>query len=219
MIYVGKKNRNRVKDLVVYEVDKDSGKVSGTVRAASGIMSADAEKALLKIDLFDVRMEIPDEKDPDNAAATQYVSYDSLPLRLNFKELLGEKNIHKKRKNMTIFELIHRVRNAKLTGEKAHREFARKVQAKELVEIHQRLCLSISPLMFVMIAIPLGITSHRKESSIGMLMSLVIMFVYYIFIILSDTLDKYPAMMPWLIPWIPIVLGQIGSLVMMRRAD
>ncbi|MDH3982328.1 MAG: LptF/LptG family permease, partial [Kiritimatiellaceae bacterium] len=82
-----------------------------------------------------------------------------------------------------------------------------------------RICLGMSPLMFVTIAIPLGIRSHRKESSMGMLMSLGIMFVYYIFIILGDAFDKHAAIFPWLFPWIPIVLGQVGGMVMMRRAN
>jgi lipopolysaccharide export LptBFGC system permease protein LptF len=73
--------------------------------------------------------------------------------------------------------------------------------------------------MFVLIAIPLGIKSHRKESSIGMVMSLGIMFVYYLFLILSDTFDGNPSMYPWLIPWIPIVGGQIVGIVLLRRAN
>lgn len=216
MIYVGKKNRNRVKDLVVYEVDKKSKKVTGTVRAGSGIMTADVENAILKIDLFDVRMEIPN---PDNPADLQYAHAKQYPIRLDFNELMGKKNISKKRKNMTIFELIHRVRMADLIHEGLVEDDIKKEKVRDLVEIHQRLCLSISPLMFVLIAIPLGITSHRKESSMGMVMSLLIMFVYYLFIILSDTFDKYPDMRPWLIPWVPILVGQVGGLLLMRRAN
>ncbi|MEA2068925.1 MAG: LptF/LptG family permease, partial [Verrucomicrobiota bacterium] len=88
MIYVGKKNRNRVRDLVVYEVDKESGKITGTVRAASGIMTADKEKSLLKIDLFDVRIEIPDPDHPDDPAKTNYVNAKKYPIRIDFNELM-----------------------------------------------------------------------------------------------------------------------------------
>jgi lipopolysaccharide export LptBFGC system permease protein LptF len=73
--------------------------------------------------------------------------------------------------------------------------------------------------MFVLIAIPLGIKSHRKESSIGMVMSLGIMFVYYLFIILSDTFDSSPYLYPWLIPWVPVVVGQLGGFILLRRAN
>ncbi|VGO15611.1 hypothetical protein PDESU_04196 [Pontiella desulfatans] len=218
MIYVGKKNRNRVKDLIVYEVDK-KGKVTGTVRADSGIMTVDKEKALLKIDLFDVRIEIPDPDAPDDSAKTRYVNARKYPIRLDINELTGKKTLTKKRKNMTALELIHRIRNPEQNQEWMGKKDLVVERTRDLVDFHQRMCLSVSPLMFVLIAIPLGIKSHRKESSIGMLMSLVIMFVYYIFIILSDTFDKDPHLYPWLMPWLPIVFGQIAGLVLMHRAN
>ena len=219
MIYVGKKNGNRVRDLIVYEIDRKTGAVSGTVRAGSGIMTANKEKAELKIDLFDVRIEIPDPKAPNDASKIRYVNARSYPIRLDFNELMGNKNISKKRKNMDIFELIYHARNTKAEHIGMGEHDLDIVRGRYLIEISQRICLALSPFMFVLVAIPLGITSHRKESSIGMVMSLGIMFLYYLFIILSDTLDRSPQIHPWLIPWVPIVLGQLGGLWLMRRAN
>ncbi len=217
MIYVGQKSRNRVRDLVVYEVDKESGKVTGSVRAASGMLSADKQKALLKIDLSDVRIEIPDPSDPENAAKTRYINAKSYPIRLDFNELAGKKKVYKKLKNMTGSELIYRIRN-KAESQWGQEEHA-KDRSRNLTELHKRICLAISPLMFVLVAIPLGIRSHRKESSIGMIMSLGIMFIYYIFIILAKTLSKDPSVYPWLIPWVPIVAGQVTGIILLRRAN
>jgi lipopolysaccharide export system permease protein len=219
MIYVGKKNGNRVRDLIVYEIDKKDGTVSATVRAGSGIMTADKEQAELKIDLFDVRIEIPDPQAPSDAAKIRYVNARSYPIRLDFNELMGNKNIPKKRKNMNIFELIYHARNTEAENIGMGEHDLSIVRGRYLIEINQRICLALSPFMFVLVAIPLGITSHRKESSIGMVMSLGIMFLYYLFIILSDTLDRSPQIYPWLIPWIPIILGQAGGLFLMRRSN
>jgi lipopolysaccharide export system permease protein len=219
MIYVGKKNKNRVRDLIVYEIDRDTDEVTLSVRAGSGIMTADKEKGELKIDLFDVRMEIPDPDAPEDSSKTRYVNAGKYPIRLNFAELMGEGNIPKKRKNMTIFELTHRVRNMDVETAGMAESARQIIRGRYLVEIHQRICLAVSPFMFVLVAIPLGITSHRKESSIGMIMSLAIMFVYYIFIILSDTMDKSPEFYPWLIPWTPILLGQLLGFYLLRRSN
>ncbi len=219
MIYVGKKNKNRVRDLVVYEVDKETGKVTGSVRAASGIMTADKEKAELKIDLFDVRIEIPDPAAPDDSTKTRYVNARNYPIRLDFNELLGNKHIYKKRKNMTIGELAYHIRNAETENAQLSQRDRQIERSRNLVEANQRIALALSPFMFALVAIPLGITSHRKESSIGMVMSLGIMFIYYIFIILSDTFDKSPDLYPWLIPWIPIIFGQLGGLFLLRRSN
>ena len=219
MIYVGKKSKIRVRDLVVYEVDRDSGEVTGSIRAGSGIMTADREQGELKIDLFDVRIEIPDADAPGDTGQVRYVNARNYPIRLDFNELMGSSKVSKKRKNMTLSELAYRIRNVEMENPLLKPEDRRIEHARNLVEANQRLALAMSPFMFVLIAIPLGITSHRKESSIGMVMSLGIMFVYYIFMILSDTFDESPQLYPWLIPWIPIIGGQIGGFLLLRRAN
>lgn len=219
MIYVGKKNKNKVKDLVVYEVDKDTGKVTGSVRAGSGILSTDREEAVLKIDLFDVRFEVPDPSTPKDASKTTYFSARSYPIRLNFSELAGKKKVGKKRKNMSFAELAYRIRNDESEMHWLDEKDRAKEASRNLVELHNRICLAIAPFMFVLVAIPLGIRSHRKESSIGMIMSLGIMFVYYLFIVVAKTLSSHFGLYPWLIPWIPIVGGQVAGLILLRRAN
>jgi len=220
MIYVGKKNKNRVRDLVVYRIDRETGEVTDSLRARSGIMTADKEKGELKIDLFDVRFEAkPDPSAPDGSSKPLFINARNYPIRLDFNELLGSKQVSKKRKNMTIFELAHCIRNPETGNDRLSEKDRRIEHARNLVEANQRIALALSPFMFVLVAIPLGITSHRKESSIGMVMSLGIMFIYYIFMILSDTLDKTPHLYPWLIPWIPIVCGQIGGFLLLRRTN
>jgi lipopolysaccharide export system permease protein len=219
MIYVGKKNRNKVKDLVIYEVDKETGVIGATVRADSGVMSADKEKALLKIDLFDVRIEVPNAEHPDDASKTGYVSADKHPIRIDLAELMNRGDVEKNRKNSTITELYYKIRNYREEFHYMPPEQREIERCRYLVDAHQKICLAIGAFTFVLIAIPLGIKSHRKESSMGMLMSLGVVFVYYLFIIISDTLDGDPHLYPWLIPWIPIVLGQIGGVLLMRRAN
>ena len=218
MIYVGKKNKNRVKDLIVYEVD-GAGKVTLTVRAASGVMTSDVDKALLKIDLFEVRMEAPDPNHPEDVSKIRYANAKEYPIRIDINDLTRKKTVRKKRKNLTFTELVYKIRNPE-ADLGWMRKYDRNIeQCRDRIEFHQRICLALSPLMFVLVAIPLGIKSHRKESSMGMLMSLGIMFIYYLFIILSDTFDKKPELLPWLIPWIPIILGQLGGILLIRRAD
>ncbi len=219
MIYVGNKNHNRVRDLIVYEVDKDTGRVTGTIRADNGIMTADEAKSALKIDLFDVRIEIPDPEAPEDVSKTRYVNARKYPIRLDFNELTGKKNVTKKLKNLTISELLWQVRNPEKKYDWLWGKFRRIAHNRDLVELNQRICLSITPFVFVLMAIPLGIKSHRKESSIGMMISLGIVFVYYLFIILSDTFANLPQLYSWFYPWVPALGGQIGGLILMRRAN
>lgn len=211
MIYVGKKNNNRVRDLIVYEVDKKSGKVMGTIRADSGILTADKEHELLKLELFDARLEFSETTAPVNVGVYRK--------QLDFSGLMGRETVNKKRKNLTISELAWRMRNPEKEYAGIKEKDRRVAHNRDLVEFNQRMCLSIAPFMFVLVAIPLGIKSHRKESSVGMLMSLGIVFIYYLFIILSDAFGDKPQLHSWLFPWIPIMIGQIGGLILMRRVN
>jgi len=219
MIYVEEKNKNRVRELIIHELDKKTGVIKRTIRARSGIMTADKEKGILRVDLFNVRMETFDPKAPDDPTKVQQGYAENYPITLDFNKLMGKKKVYKKRKNMDFKELIFRIRHLKKLYPDVPEKGLVRTRTKDLVEFNQRICLSLSPFMFLLIAIPLGITSHRKESLLGMIASLAIMFVYYIFIILSDTLDKYPQIHPWLIPWIPILFGQIGGFLLIRRAN
>ena len=144
MIYVGKKNKNRVRDLVVYELDRDTGRVTSSVRADSGILTTDKEQALLKIDLFDVRIEIPDPEYPNDSSKARFVNARKYPIRLSFNELMGRKDISKKRKNMSLSELVHRVRNLDTEGDWMNEQDRAVEHSRFLVEIHQRVCLARS---------------------------------------------------------------------------
>jgi len=63
------------------------------------------------------------------------------------------------------------------------------------------------------------VRSHRKESSLGVAMSLVAIFVFYMFILLAEQLAGYPHFRPDLLNWIPIVLSLIVGFVMIRRLN
>lgn len=219
MIRVGKKYKNRVRDLTVYEVDKDTGRVTGTIRADSGIMTADKQKALLKIDLFNVRIEIPDKDAPDDPSKTRYISAEKYPIRIDFNELTGKDKIGKKRMNLSLSELLWRIRHPEKEYAMLKKADRARQGGMDMTELNQRICLSIAPSMFVLIAVPLGIRSHRKESSAGMLISLGIVFVYYLFIILSDVFEDTVQVRPWLFPWVPIIGGQIAGWIMIRRVN
>jgi lipopolysaccharide export system permease protein len=84
-----------------------------------------------------------------------------------------------------------------------------------MVEFHKRLAFSAACFAFVFLGIPLGVKSHRKESSIGIAMSLLAVFVFYMFILLAEQLAGYPQFRPDLLNWIPIVLslGVGGSMI------
>ncbi len=72
-------------------------------------------------------------------------------------------------------------------------------------------------LLTYLISIPLGIRSHRRESSIGIGMALVLFFSFYLFIILSDAMVDRPEWRPDMIPWIPVLGCQAIGFALMQK--
>jgi lipopolysaccharide export LptBFGC system permease protein LptF len=73
-------------------------------------------------------------------------------------------------------------------------------------EFQKRLSLSAACLSMIFISIPLAIQSRRGEKSIGMVLSLALIFVFYIFVAYADAVGGEPEKLPYLIVWLPNLL-------------
>ena len=92
------------------------------------------------------------------------------------------------------------------------------MRTKLAVEVNKRLALALSCFSFALLGIPLGIRSHRRESSIGIGLALVLLFVFYLFIIVADAMVDRPEWRPDLIPWIPVLGSQLlGALLLYKN--
>jgi lipopolysaccharide export system permease protein len=218
MIYVGRKTGTVVKDVVAYELDKDGG-VKRSVRAKHGDIVADNVNRLLTVKLYDVRIEMPDAKDPHDVSKTTYVNAEYYPLKLDFHKMLKTKSTTLKQGYLRIGQLVDRIRNVE-------RDFPmlsapdRLIQKTRLVvEANQRISIAFGCFSFMLIGIPLGIKSHRRETATGMVVSLGVVFVYYLFIVIAKALADYPLLHPNLILWIPLIAAQIIGLWLIRRSS
>lgn len=86
-----------------------------------------------------------------------------------------------------------------------------------MVETSTRLALSFSCYAFVLLGAALGMKIHRKESSIGMAVSLILVFIFYFFIIIADSLAGRPEFQPHLIVWIPFVISEGLGFCLIQR--
>ncbi len=85
------------------------------------------------------------------------------------------------------------------------------------VEYNKRFSTSLACLAFALIAIPLGITTHRKETSAGFALSLSVAFTYFFFIIMADTFRGNASAYPAVLIWVPNVLFiALGSFLFWR---
>lgn len=88
-----------------------------------------------------------------------------------------------------------------------------------LVELNQRMSLAFACVAFTVVGIPLGIRAHRRETSFGLAMAMLLMLVFYGFFIVGYSLKAEPEKVPQLIVWVPnFILFAVG-IPLLRRAN
>ena len=110
---------------------------------------------------------------------------------------------------MAFPELVDSIRHVRQAFPDIQEKNVPRMRAKMAVDANQRLALALSCFSFTLLGVPLGIRTHRKESSIGIAVALVLLFFFYLFIIISDALVDRPDWRPDLIPWIPVLGCQL----------
>jgi lipopolysaccharide export system permease protein len=194
-IYVGGRDGDLMKNLVVVELD-DKGSTSKVVFAKTGTLTTDVDNHRLMLRVKDANFEQRDAKDPGNVnLVRQGITMREGVFPMSLQKLLDQKRRGKPLSSHTLSELYEVISNPNAPRRLAYQ-----------VEISKRFSLSLAALSFALIAVPLGITAHRKETSVGFALSLVIAFGYFFLIIIADTLHDNARAIPVLLVWLPNLL-------------
>ena len=214
-VYIGKKSDSQLEDIILYQFDEKG--THAEVRAKTGQVAFDAATRVMEINLEQVRLTEYDKDDPDDLSKARTLSADSYPVSLDLRQMLNKGKIHKKPSDMAFSELLHAIQNVRQAFPDIQERNIPRMRAKMAVDANQRLALALSCFSFTLLAIPLGIRSHRKESSIGIGMALVLLFLFYMFILLSDAMVDRPQWRPDMIPWIPVLGCQLLGFLLMHK--
>lgn len=189
-IYVDKKKGNKLYGISVYELSH--GDVLRVVYAKSGWLETDIKEKRVLLHLDHAHYEQHDEKNPsDLTKIRQGITADHFVLPISLAKLYQE---HHGFTQMTLGELLKT--KEQTPGEK---------MAKK-TEINKRFSFSLACLAFALVGVPLAIGAHRRESSIGFALSLIIAFSYFLIIELADMVRDRPAFHPALLIWLPNVI-------------
>ena len=87
------------------------------------------------------------------------------------------------------------------------------------VKLHERITFPLASLIFTLIGAPLGLQSHRASSSIGLGQSIIIIFVYYAIMMISDALGANGTIPPALGAWTPNIIMILCGFFLIHRAS
>ena len=88
----------------------------------------------------------------------------------------------------------------------AERKLARRYLSDIRTEFQKRWVFAFASLCFVLVGVPLGIRAQRRESSVGMAISLVTALAYYLVVILMMSFSKRYYLHPDVLIWLPVAL-------------
>ncbi len=98
-------------------------------------------------------------------------------------------------------------------------QVARELIPSYLFSIHKRLALPFACIVFSLLAVPLGLAQKSRSKSASLLVTGAIVFLYYIFIGIAQSLKSFSPLLSIVIIWLPNVLFGIAAFFIIKKLD
>lgn len=203
-LYFASKENDWLYDVVAYDYSNPA--VSRMITADKARVTQDGGD--INLDLYQMTVDPLDEKHPTMARFGRFI--------YTIKDVLKADTYQPRTKDLRFVGLMNEIRSlskkfdsakGSLSNKGSRKRFFAKELTEVKVELMKRLVFAMASICFVLVGIPLGIRSQRKESSIGMAIALAVSLGYYVIVILMLSLENNFALHPeWLI-WLPVVFS------------
>jgi lipopolysaccharide export system permease protein len=212
-IYFGGKEGNWLHDLVV--VDYSNPKVDRMITASKALVTQQGKDVAL--DLYQMTVDPVDEKHAMMARANRF--------RYFVKDAIKESKYSKKTKDMRAMELLKSIDEMKKLVKRTKKDEIGRKLIKDLkrdisrakTEFSKRIVFALASVCFVLVGIPLGIKAQRKESSVGMAISLCIALGYYLVVILMLSIHKNHALYPHILIFSSVLFCAVAAVHLVRK--
>jgi LPS export ABC transporter permease LptF len=207
-IYVGRKNGTTLEDLHIYEMNAQQVPVR-VIYAKRGTLEVDKENQRILLRIYDARYEDRDESDVNDLRLMHYgISVQEGVFPISLQELIAKAHSSQRPTELTLSHL---------------QQAMEQKEGKQLTilrtELSKRFSNSLAVITFVLIGIPLAITAHRRETSIGIAISIGVAFTYFIFIVVADNVKGNASLHPEILVWLPnFIYLTLGGTLFYRLA-
>ena len=226
IVYVRKKEGAILQEVSIYKLSAE-GKLEQSIQAASAKIIPQVASNQVVLLLYNLHLYDLVKLRADN--------WEVKPLTLEYKPPPAP-NLRTNLSDMTFSQLRQKLRDLERLS--VHDKPMERASAEELreqkrllavmtadltmpvrVQIHRQVAFSFGCIGFTLIGIPLGIRAHRRETSAGVAMALILALIYYSFIIVGQSLETRPEFAPHLILWLPNFIFQAVGAVLLWRAN
>lgn len=214
LFYIDDKDgQNGLKGIQLYVLekrdkhDRSPEKVKQDISAKYGEVVNDLEKQNLVVRLYDCMVE---DKDGRAGEGVQRMYTEKLEFNFHYGKEANAKRISVRPKYMRLSDLMARIR---LTKSQPVRNDTTELE----VELNQRIAFALSPIAFLLLGLPLAIRTNRRETSIGLFLSVILAGVFFLSIILCESFCSFPWLYPQYLLWLPNIIYQIAGAVMTYR--
>jgi lipopolysaccharide export system permease protein len=191
-------NRNYMEGVIISD-NRMIGE-QNTILAKKAILVSDAESMTVKLKLEDGSIHTV-SSDLKHYRKIDFTSYE---INLDLSTALANLDESSKTSTeMTVSELLERMKKPGL-DKAAVRELA--------IEVHKKFSIPLSCLFFGLLALPLGIRSHRSVKSRGFAVGLIVVASYYLLRIGGEALAETGYLSPEFGVWTPtLVFALVGT--------
>lgn len=194
------KDKTEFRNMRIYQPQEDGP--TRTIVAKRGELISLADKNTIKLKLMDGTS---DEPNPVNPRHFYKVNFKTYYLTLTLDDSTMDEG-GKKNKEMTFDELLKNADRFKKKGIDPT-PFIRRV--------HKRIASSFASLAFVLIGLPLAITTGRSEKSIGIGLAFGLATIYWLLLALGQVLSTKNIIPIWLAMWFANIILIAAGLIMM----
>jgi lipopolysaccharide export system permease protein len=207
-IYFTRKEGNQLDDVILWRLD-DTNRLVSSIRADHAVIDLDLSNQQLVMNLLNGREEeYPHDGDAMKVHPGGRGEQMAEAVSLNsFYEKMQRKLAW-----MTLPEIedVILAMQTAPTGEQA---------SPYLTELQSRFSFAITTFTFIVVGIPLAIQTQRRETSIGIIIALGIVFLYYLLGQVGRGLKGQAGLYPELIIWAPNIIFQAVGFYLFYRAN
>lgn len=188
----------------IFIADERPGIIPSTIFASNGGIQVNQADQSLNLRLKDGTIHRHDDKN----ASYQIINFATYGLRVNINQDDDKgKILSRKESELNLTELLAARGNS--SGGKEERTLNAGLQ--------KRFVMASTPVIFILIGVPLGIRSQRSGRGTNFAMALVIFLLFYILFTLSKTL-VIDIGLPSVFMWLPVVIFTSAGLYLLRAA-